>query len=263
MAKIKKTKQVLIEEQVKQNKYNFIKDEIKYCGEPTYRFNVGDKVSIGFLEDCVVEEVLHDGKLYYIDYTKIDYNYGNPIRREHEKGFWMWQNVRPINENKSHNIIKNRDFILNYMQQEIRDLFSKVYHFEVDFCPDYQRDFVWDEKDKEALIDSVFNNIDIGKFVFIDKGYCNDLLYEILDGKQRLSALKDFYENKFTYKGLYFNELSKKEQDYFESYYVSVAEVSDSSREQILKYFLMLNRQGRIMSQEQLKKVEKMLEDLK
>ena len=50
------------------------------------------------------------------------------------------------------------------------------------------------------LLDSIFKNIDIGKFVLIhlsdsewvERGFG----YEILDGKQRLSALIEFYENK-------------------------------------------------------------------
>lgn len=33
--------------------------------------------------------------------------------------------------------------------------------------PNYQRDLVWDLKDKELLIESIFEGIEIGKFTFI------------------------------------------------------------------------------------------------
>ena len=79
--------------------------------------------------------------------------------------------------------------------------------------PDYQRDYVWELSDKQLLIDSIFNNIDIGKFAFIHLDYKTwnktGYAYEILDGKQRLKTIIDFYENRFSYKGIYYNDLSK------------------------------------------------------
>ena len=62
---------------------------------------------------------------------------------------------------------------------------------------------VWDIEDKVKLIDSIFNNIDVGKFAFIKVPYKdNSPSYECLDGKQRVTALIEFYEGRFEYKGL-------------------------------------------------------------
>jgi uncharacterized protein with ParB-like and HNH nuclease domain len=73
---------------------------------------------------------------------------------------------------------------------------------------------VWELEDKVALIDSIFNNVDIGKFAFIHLNYGEKYTYEILDGKQRMRAILDYYENRFQYKGKYFNELSCREQNH-------------------------------------------------
>lgn len=58
--------------------------ELPYIPEPTYQFEVGDEVKIGHLQDVVVEEVLENGKIYKIDFTSIDNNYGNPITNKHD-----------------------------------------------------------------------------------------------------------------------------------------------------------------------------------
>ena len=247
-----------LEQERLENQLKELREENSYIPLPTYKFNIGDNVKVGNLEDVTVEEILDNGKIYKVDYSMTDNNYGNPIKTEHLKAYFHWFNVRKINNTKT-SFIKNVDLKLSYMQQTIEGLFSKVYNFGVDFEPEYQREFVWELEDKIALIDSIFNNIDIGKFVFIKHDYSNELLYEILDGKQRLRAILDFYEDKFQYKGCYFSDLSNRDKNHFEDYSISIAEVGEMSKEQILRYFIMLNTGGKPMAKEQLDKVKKML----
>ena len=155
---------------------------------------------------------------------------------------------------------------LNYYNSTIESLLNKHYAFGVDFDPDYQRDYVWDQKDKELLLDSVFKNIDIGKFVFIcipvEKWIERGFGYEILDGKQRLSTLIEFYENKLTYKGKYYNDLSKMDKWAFTEHAVAMAEVSETDKKTVLKYFLMLNRTGKFMDESHLTEIEKMMDNM-
>ena len=258
----KKQPEISEEERIKQNLERNLQElkENPFIPEPTYKFNVGDRVIIGNLEDVIIEEVLDENKIYKIDYAFTNNNYGDPIKIKHQKMYVAWTDIRKYQENVSKDLIKNSDLRMNFMQQTISSLFNKVYHFGVDFEPEYQRDFVWNIEDKVALIDSIFNSIEIGKFVFIYLGYSGKYAYEILDGKQRLKTLLDFFEDRFQYKGKYFSDLSIREQDFFEEYSISVAETRDIlTREQKLRYFLKLNRAGRVMSKDQLDKVEKML----
>ena len=71
-----------------------------------------------------------------------------------------------------------------------------------------------------------------------------------------------FYENKLTYKGKYFNDLSGKDKAVFRNHMVSVAEVNETDKKTVLKYFLMLNRTGKAMDQSHLNEVEQMLREL-
>jgi len=243
---------------------NDLRNSLHLISEPTHVLNIGDRVHIGNLEKVTIEEIKDNGKIYRIDFSSIDTNYGNPITTEHHKRYVKWVDVRKFQERTKEKslLIKNTDMDLNYTTRSMGDIFSKAYYFGIDFNPDYQRDYVWELKDKVALIDSIYNNIDIGKFAFIKKDYSDDLLYEILDGKQRIRAILDFYEDRFQYQNKYFSDLTIREQDHFENYKITMAEVSDLTEEQILKYFLMLNTGGKVMSEEHLNKIREKLNDL-
>lgn len=263
MAKKKKEIELTYEEKRQQDYDKFVNDRLEFVPDPTYFYQVGDRVSIGNLKEVYVHDIFKDGKMYEIDYTSINNNYGNPIRHEHQRMFTTWLDIRPYNdEDDSNKLINNDDLRLNYSQRSMGDIFSKVYYFGVDFEPEYQRDYVWELNDKIALIDSIFNNIDIGKFAFIHLNYGEKYTYEILDGKQRLRAILDYYENRFKYNGKYFNELSWREQNHFENYNISIAEVQNSNRKQIMKYFVVLNKHGKIMDKAQIEKVERMIDEL-
>lgn len=197
------------------NAWSIIKDEIKFIPFPTVTYEIGEEVYIGNLKDCVIENILEDNKIYLINYTNVNNNYGNPIETPNQKMYVKWFEISTKSNSDSH-FTKVDDIKINYSQMSVNSLYTKVYSFGVNFEPEYQRDYVWDLKDKESLIESIFNNIDIGKFSFIhyeDKKWIETgFSYEVLDGKQRLSTLCEFYEGRFTYKGLTYRELSAKDK---------------------------------------------------
>ena len=69
-----------------------------------------------------------------------------------------------------------------------------AYHRGLIDNPDYQRGYVWTLEDKQKLIQSIFNRADIGKFVFIEDENYREYRLEVIDGKQRLRAILDYYE---------------------------------------------------------------------
>lgn len=262
-----KKKELTVEEkliQEKQNALNNIERELAYINEPSYLFNLGDKVRYGNLKESIVDEILYDGKVYGLKCIATNNNYGHPYDYETYRVV-SWTEIRPL-EHGDTSFAENQDVKLYFNNSHIESLIHKHYHFGVDFNPDYQRGYVWTQEDKELLLDSVFKNIDIGKFVFIrlsDYEWMErNFGYEILDGKQRLSTLIDFYENKIAYKGKYYNDLSGMDKAVFKNHMVSVAEVNETDKKTILKYFLMLNRTGKAMDETHLKAVEDMLSEL-
>ncbi len=64
--------------------------------------------------------------------------------------------------------------------------------------PPYQRKAVWSKKKKQALMDSLFRRYYIPKLV-IREVRIDDMrtVNEIVDGQQRITAVQDFFENKY------------------------------------------------------------------
>lgn len=258
---LKKTKeQSLLEE--KEQEINYIKDRIRYINEPTYYFNIGDKVRYGKLKESIVEEILYDGKVYILKCIATDNNYGKPYDYETYRAC-AWHDIRPIINNDT-DFTKENNIKLVFENSTINGLLNNYYHFGINMNPEYQRDYVWNMNDKECLLESIFENIDIGKFVLVDlnsKCYKNEYSYEILDGKQRLSTIIEFYENRFPYKSKYYNDLSERDKQKIKSHNISFAKVENMDKNIIMKYFVLLNKKGKIMDMEHIKKVEKMIED--
>jgi Protein of unknown function DUF262 len=251
-------KQIALERELRE-----IEERLYLIPEPKFVLEIGTPVRIGNLINPVVTGVFFDGKAYEITFSVHHTNYGRPYETHGEKRIVKWLDVRKDVPVDTAVIVQKDDLSLSYSQRAMSDILSKAYYFGLDLDPDYQRDHVWSIEDKVSLIDSIFNHIDIGKFVYVYLEWAeNDgkYAYEVLDGKQRIRAILDFYEDKFPYKGKYFSELSNRDHDHFDGYQISYAEIRNATREQKLRYFLKLNTGGHIMSKEHLEKVREMLE---
>ena len=241
---------------------------LRFISEPTYSFGIGDSVHIGNLYNVKVIEVLAEGKIYKLAYNetseKTNYENGKPERikiiGDIAMRYAFWHEIRPIST-ETESLIQNANIYLSFSNRTISSILGNVYYFGTDMNPVYQREYVWTEEDKVKLIDSVFQNIDIGKFVFVHNSYQDEYLYEILDGKQRIRALLDYYENRFPYKGKFFNDLSVRDQNWFTEKTIAVAEVERASKQELLRYFVMLNTSGKTMSEEHINRVKKMMEE--
>lgn len=253
----------MINEEMKKAAWNSYKtfEKFKGFGEPTYSYNIGDSVIVGNLHNCVIEEVVnHDGLIVYgYSHDARKHINGNASGREYS--YSPWYNVRPVTMKEG-----NTDFTLDenidirFTNTSLESLLNKFYLHGVDMTPDYQRDYVWEESDKESLLDSIFRHIEIGKFAFIKRDYSHDVTFEILDGKQRLSTLLDFYENRLAYRGFYYNELSANDRHTFLDTPVSVGETGELTKEQIYRYFYTLNKSGKVMDEEHLQKIKARLQ---
>ena len=257
MAKRKKTQDELLMEE-RERELSHLESHLSFIPEPTMKFEVGEEVRYGALKSTVIKEVFHNGKAYGMECVK-----KNTESSPEEKHYIVapWMDIYPMGIMES-DLSKNQDVQLYFYNSTIESLLHRCYFFGVDFNPDYQRDYVWDHADKEKLIGSVFENVDIGKFVFvsnIEKAQKGDPMYEIVDGKQRLNTLMQYYENRFPYKGYRFRDLSGKDKGVFLRHNVVYADIENCSKKEILNIFLMLNTTGRQMSEKQLEKVRRML----
>lgn len=236
--------------------------------EPTILYNIGDNVQLGNLHDTVITGIFHNGKVYSVDTTYIDNNYGNPIsHREHRYAPWM--DLYPIQSNKNEFI----DFVkrdkeiagrMNTTNINIDSLLHTYYYSKLNIDVEFQRGLVWTLEQKELLLHSIYFNCPIGAFVlnrrsFSDPNFC----YDVLDGKQRLMAIVGFYEGRFKYDGKFYRELCFDDRHHFDDYPISVINTQELTELQKMKVFLRYNTTGKPIAQEHLEKVQKMIENTK
>ncbi len=223
-----------------------------------------ERVRWGAHNESYVREVYADGKYYLVETIGVvrERN-GMP---SNEKMILRWFDIFPYNVTKDTNFTKKEKCFIRILNSPISSLINMVHanHAGVDFDADYQREHVWTMKDKIDLITSIFDNIDIGKFVFIQRsGGYEGRYYEILDGKQRLTAITEFYEDRFKYKGYYFSELSFRDQYKFTEHMVSYGYLENPNKETIFETFIKLNTCGKPMNIKHINHVKKLLSELK
>lgn len=97
----------------------------KRAGKPSYRFTVGDKVQVGHLLNCVVDEALEGGYMYLIRSGANCDDYS----------CWAWTSVRPLDNGNSTHFAKRNSALsrLHYSNRSMYSLLSFQYLFGVDF----------------------------------------------------------------------------------------------------------------------------------
>jgi hypothetical protein len=130
---------------------------------------------------------------------------------------------------------------------------------------EYQRGFVWTLRDKQLLIDSIYNNIEIGKIIIrnrsweyvtkrVKEGKREHIAFkDVVDGKQRLNAILGFVTNEFPDSfGNFYKDLSNRAQMKFGRFQaLSYGEMGENATDQdVQKVFLNINFTGVQMSQD-------------
>lgn len=232
-------------------------------------YKVGDRVSVGAIEWVKVLEVIEDGKIYKLLRIHPETPYGVYAGHSFKICYQRWTEITPYRTTEEITSIPRMevddDIRFQYSQRHLQGMLWSFYSSGIDLDQDYQRGNVWSPEQKYMLIDSIYKNIEIGKFTVIRRSFAEEIdkYYEMLDGKQRLTALLEFYESRFMYKGRYFHEMHGRDQGHFESYSISYSETEPLTPEQKYRYFLKLNTCGVPQDPEHIKKVEKMWLDMK
>ena len=136
----------------------------------------------------------------------------------------------------------------------------------------YQRPLVWSLTDKQNLIESIYHGIGCGSIIIkvndwnhLEKlaktGETELFFNDVVDGKQRLNAIKEFVKNEFPDKnGNYYKDFTQKAQNLFLDHQLfSYGEITNIKDEDVLKQFLKVNFAGVPQSTEHLDYVKSLL----
>jgi len=102
---------------------------------------------------------------------------------------------------------------------EVQSLYKKYKREpkELELSPDYQRNFVWNGKEKSRLIESILIGIPLPLF-YIDSR--NEEKWVVIDGLQRLTTIFDFMDDKFKLTNMeYLGDLKGKKYSILERKY--------------------------------------------
>ncbi|GEM_PF-219109 len=76
----------------------------------------------------------------------------------------------------------------------VRELHTEYKNAMLLLAPDFQREFVWTLKQKSELVESILMGIPLPMIYFFES---DDGVIQVVDGKQRLTSLFEYIENKF------------------------------------------------------------------
>lgn len=94
----------------------------------------------------------------------------------------------------------------------LKELWHWYKDHELDLSPEYQRREAWSSKKKMVLIDSIARRIPINAITLYKTTESGTLVYEVIDGKQRLSALFQFLDDKLAPLTEALKDLSEEEE---------------------------------------------------
>lgn len=144
----------------------------------------------------------------------------------------------------------------------IEVLVSRIKSEKLELQPDFQRGEVWSTARKQALIDTILRGWHVPPIHIIVVEETGR--HEILDGQQRLTAIRDFVENRFPFDGncepksremerldlMFYRDLPEKYQNKFDNYSIRQFLITDYDIGEPGELFHRLNQQARLTPSE-------------
>ena len=122
------------------------------------------------------------------------------------------------------------------------------YDGKLDIRPPYQREFVYKDKQREAVIRSINQGFPLNVMYWADNG---DDKYEVIDGQQRTISIGQYITNNFSVDNLYFNNLPVDKRDQVLDYKLMVY-VCKGTESEKLDWFKTVNIAGERLTDQEL-----------
>ena len=120
---------------------------------------------------------------------------------------------------------------------------------KLDVRPPYQREFVYKEKQRDAVIDTLTQGFPLNVMYWAVR---EDGSYEIIDGQQRTISICQYVNGDFAYMFRYFHNLKEDEQNQILDYELQVYICNGSDSEK-LKWFKTINIAGEELTEQELR----------
>ena len=122
------------------------------------------------------------------------------------------------------------------------------YSGKLDIRPPYQREFVYKDKQREAVIRSINQDFPLNVMYWADNG---EDKYEVIDGQQRTISIGQYVNSDFSVDGLYFHNLPGDKTDQILNYELTVYICTGTESEK-LDWFRTVNIAGERLTNQEL-----------
>ena len=140
-----------------------------------------------------------------------------------------------------------RDLVDGY--QDNGDDGVRGYGGKLDIRPPFQREFIYKEKERNAVIDTILQGFPLNVMYWADRG---DGTYEIIDGQQRTISIAQYIDGDFSLNYQYFHNLPADIQQRILDYPLMVYVCSGTDSEK-LAWFRIINIAGAKLTDQELR----------
>lgn len=143
--------------------------------------------------------------------------------------------------------ISIRELVEGYQDNEEAGVVG--YGGKLDIRPPYQREFIYKEKQRDAVITTITKDFPLNVMYWAVR---NDGNYEVIDGQQRTISICQFANGDFSHEMLFFHNWQKDKQEQFLNYKLMVylCEGTDSEK---LEWFRTINIAGEKLTEQELR----------
>lgn len=125
------------------------------------------------------------------------------------------------------------------------------YNGLLDIRPPYQREFIYNDKEQQAVINTVLHGYPLNVMYWVKRGLDAECPYEVMDGQQRTLSLCEYVAGKFSFEFKnFFNQpadIQKRIMEYPLTVYVCEGEASEK-----LEWFKTINIAGKPLNEQEI-----------
>lgn len=143
--------------------------------------------------------------------------------------------------------IKIRKVIAGYKDSAEEGVVA--YSGKLDIRPKYQREFVYKEKQRDAVIETVKKGFPLNVMYWMIR---DDGGYEVLDGQQRTISIGQYVNGDFSLNNRFFHNLTKEEQDKILDYELMIYLCEGTDKERI-DWFTVINTYGEKVNEQEIR----------
>lgn len=123
------------------------------------------------------------------------------------------------------------------------------YNGQLNIRPSYQREFIYDEKKRNAVISTIKKGFPLNVMYWVKN---DDGSYEVMDGQQRTISFCQYVNSDFSLNNMYFHNLTNTEQNQILDYKCMVYFCEGTDKEK-LEWFKTINIAGEQLTPQELR----------